>query len=177
MASTDTHIFILCIIGIVQLVCSTDDFLEAIYSKNIHYPNLIPSHGGFYLVERLDISLVQCVTLCLITGSECVGVFYNQHLKTCNSMSNPGNMELLLKTQSGSEYFSENREYCVKNTITILYDWWGGLFYACILGLFSILSFSTYCVFSHVTIYGPINFFLIVRSDGIISTITVTTGV
>ena len=122
LAFTVTHIFILCIIGIVQLMCSTEGFLEAIFSKNIHYPNLIPSHGGFYLVERLDISLVECVTLCVMTGSECVGVFYNHNLKTCNPMSNPGNMELLLKTQSGSDYFSENRKYCVKNTITIIYS-------------------------------------------------------
>ena len=122
MEFTVTHIFIFCIIGIVQNVCSTDGFLEAIFSKNIHYPNLIPSHGSFYLEERLDISLVECVTLCVLIGLECVGVFYNQHFKTCDLMSNPGNMELLLKTQSGSDYFSENREYCVKNTITILYD-------------------------------------------------------
>ena len=119
MTITVTHISILCIIGIVQLVCNTDGFLEATFSKNIHYQNLIPSHGGFYPVERLDISLVECVTLCVLIGLECVGVFYNQHLKTCDLMSNPGNVELLLKTQSGSDYFSENCKYCVKNTITI----------------------------------------------------------
>ena len=121
MAFTVTHICILCIIGIVQNVCNTDGFLEAIFAKNIHYQNLIPSHGGFYLVERLDVSLVECVTLCVKTGSVCVGVFYNHNLNTCNPMSNPGNVELLLKTQSGSDYFSENREYCVKND-NYLYD-------------------------------------------------------
>ena len=95
----------------VFLLNSVDGNKVIMLERNVHYNEVTPVDLDLFLGDQSNFSLIECLVHCEMIGSECLGTFYNRILRSCKFMSYPGNMELALKHQAGSGYYSINLEY------------------------------------------------------------------
>lgn len=84
---------------------------EILYKRNIHHSNMLPEHTDAILTGFLDMRLTECAMRCFMAGPTCRGLFHNKDIQSCKLLLDIKADGLVFKSQTGWEFFSDNRKY------------------------------------------------------------------